>query len=64
MQLNRITWDGMLSLHLSQQPYPRRRPGPRTAWINWSFDPMQPQYAVVVERRRPGVRLRYVIWQN
>jgi len=60
-----IRCEGMLSLQNSHLPFPRPRPGVvRVAHHRWSFDPQQPRSVAVIERRWPGMRLRYKVYQN
>ena len=60
-----IFCEGMLSIQNCDTPFPRpRRRVVRLVRHLWTFDPRQAQVVTVVERRWPGVRLRYGIWQN
>lgn len=60
-----IYCEGMLTLQNSRLPFPCPRPGVvRIARHYWSFDPHQPRFVAVIERRWPGIQLRYEIWQN
>ncbi|MCB0174318.1 MAG: hypothetical protein KDJ97_27650 [Anaerolineae bacterium] len=60
-----IRYQGMLSLQNNRLPFPCPRPGVvRVAHHYWSFDPQQPRFVAVIERRWAGMRLRYKVWQN